>query len=310
MKALLIWRIPGRETSRLHLRTARLCRATGGRDRHAPGRRRESSSPRTAARVYLADAATCGEYNPDLHKQLILAAVAEGKPRLHRLPPLLLRLGPGSAGGGAPAGSAQVSEIIGIDRRRLRGRLLQRQDAADRQAGHRQGGAHHPGRGFHSPGRAGRDARSVEKLEVAGSGSVEFVGYEPAEAKGVDLAKAEVIVSAGRGIGKKDNVPVIAALAKALGGELGASRPVVDAGWVEHSHQVGTTGQTVSPEALRGLRHQRRHPAPGGDEEVGFHRRHQQGQGCTDRRGGRRAGRRRCHAVRAGADGKTAEIAA
>jgi electron transfer flavoprotein alpha subunit len=56
-----------------------------------------------------------------------------------------------------------------------------------------------------------------------------------------------VIVTAGRGIGKKDNVPVIAALAKALGGELGASRPVVDAGWVEHSHQVGTTGQTVSP---------------------------------------------------------------
>ncbi|HLO24899.1 MAG TPA: electron transfer flavoprotein subunit alpha/FixB family protein, partial [Geobacteraceae bacterium] len=87
----------------------------------------------------------------------------------------------------------------------------------------------------------------VEKLEVSGSGNVRFIGYEPAESKGVDLGKAEVIVSAGRGIGKKDNVPVIAALAKALGGELGASRPVVDAGWVEHSHQVGTTGQTVSP---------------------------------------------------------------
>jgi len=56
-----------------------------------------------------------------------------------------------------------------------------------------------------------------------------------------------VIVSAGRGIGKKDNVPVIAALAKALGGELGASRPVVDAEWVAHDHQVGTTGQTVAP---------------------------------------------------------------
>jgi len=56
-----------------------------------------------------------------------------------------------------------------------------------------------------------------------------------------------VIVSAGRGIGKKENVPIIAALAEALGGELGASRPVVDAGWVEHSRQIGTTGQVVSP---------------------------------------------------------------
>ena len=87
----------------------------------------------------------------------------------------------------------------------------------------------------------------VQYLEVHGTGRVEFIGYEPAEVKDVDLTKAEIIVTAGRGIGKKDNVPVIAALAKALGGELGASRPVVDAGWVEHSHQVGTTGQTVSP---------------------------------------------------------------
>ena len=87
----------------------------------------------------------------------------------------------------------------------------------------------------------------MQKLASEGKGTLEFLGYEPAEKKDVDLAKAEVIVSAGRGIGKKDNVPVIAALAKALGGELGATRPVVDAGWVEHSHQVGTTGQTVSP---------------------------------------------------------------
>jgi electron transfer flavoprotein alpha subunit len=87
----------------------------------------------------------------------------------------------------------------------------------------------------------------IQKLDVEGTSLLEFLGYEPAEKRDVDLGKAEVIVSAGRGIGKKDNIPVIAALAKVLGGELGASRPVVDAGWVEHSHQVGTTGQTVSP---------------------------------------------------------------
>jgi electron transfer flavoprotein alpha subunit len=79
------------------------------------------------------------------------------------------------------------------------------------------------------------------------AGRVEFLGYEAAEKKDVDLAKAGVIVSAGRGVGKKENIEVIASLARALGGELGATRPVVDAGWVEHSRQVGSSGQTVSP---------------------------------------------------------------
>ncbi len=87
----------------------------------------------------------------------------------------------------------------------------------------------------------------VEELSVSGAGNTEFAGYEQAEVGGVDLAKAEVIVSAGRGIGKPENIPMIEALAKALGGEYGASRPVVDAGWAPHDRQVGTTGQVVSP---------------------------------------------------------------
>jgi electron transfer flavoprotein alpha subunit len=76
---------------------------------------------------------------------------------------------------------------------------------------------------------------------------VEFLGYETSEKKDVDLAKAEVIVSAGRGIGKRENLETIAALARALRGELGATRPLVDAGWVEHVRQVGSSGQTVAP---------------------------------------------------------------
>lgn len=88
---------------------------------------------------------------------------------------------------------------------------------------------------------------AIQRLATTGGGPLEFVGYEAAGKKDVDLAKAEVIVSAGRGVGKKDNIPAILALARALGGELRASRPVVDAEWVSRSHQVGTTGQTVSP---------------------------------------------------------------
>jgi electron transfer flavoprotein alpha subunit len=89
---------------------------------------------------------------------------------------------------------------------------------------------------------------SLERVDLpAAIQRIEFLGYEEAEKKDVDLAKAEIIVSAGRGVGKKENVEVIAGLAKALGGELGATRPVVDAGWVDHSRQVGSSGQTVAP---------------------------------------------------------------
>jgi electron transfer flavoprotein alpha subunit len=92
------------------------------------------------------------------------------------------------------------------------------------------------------------DTPQFERVSMdVGSPRVEFLGYEAAEKKDVDLAKSEVIVSAGRGIGKKENVETIAALARALGGELGATRPVVDSGWVEHTRQVGSSGQTVSP---------------------------------------------------------------
>jgi electron transfer flavoprotein alpha subunit len=88
----------------------------------------------------------------------------------------------------------------------------------------------------------------VELLEPsAAAAGIQFDGYEEPEAREVDLAKAEVVVSAGRGIGKKDHIAAIAELARNLNGEMGASRPVVDAGWVTHNRQVGATGQVVSP---------------------------------------------------------------
>ncbi len=63
----------------------------------------------------------------------------------------------------------------------------------------------------------------------------------------VDLSSAEVIVSVGRGIGKEENLPVAKELAEAIGAELASSRPVVDAGWLEAYHQIGSSGQTVAP---------------------------------------------------------------
>src|SRR5256885_727468 len=66
-------------------------------------------------------------------------------------------------------------------------------------------------------------------------------------ARAVDLSAAELIVSVGRGIGEAGNIPVVEELAKALGAELAASRPICDAGWLPMERQVGSSGQTVSP---------------------------------------------------------------
>jgi electron transfer flavoprotein alpha subunit len=66
-------------------------------------------------------------------------------------------------------------------------------------------------------------------------------------ARALDLTAAEIIVSVGRGIKEKENIPVVEELARALGAELAASRPICDAGWLPMERQVGSSGQTVSP---------------------------------------------------------------
>ena len=63
----------------------------------------------------------------------------------------------------------------------------------------------------------------------------------------VDLGSADIIVSVGRGIQDPDNIPQAEALAKALGGELAASRPICDNGWLPLDRQIGSSGQTVTP---------------------------------------------------------------
>jgi electron transfer flavoprotein alpha subunit len=203
-----------------------------------------SDLPQFGGTLYLADSATYKEYNPSVHKQLLLQVIEKEQPDLivfshssygwDLAPRLAVALK-----------AAQVSEIIGIAdggwvvpvcNAKLRRTVKSdtKQTILTLQAGAFQGvknGA--------SP--------SVVKIETDAAGKVQLLGYEAAKVGGVDLTKAEIIVSAGRGVGKPENIAMVANLAKALGGEYGASRPVVDAEWVEHNRQVGTTGATVSP---------------------------------------------------------------
>ena len=68
------------------------------------------------------------------------------------------------------------------------------------------------------------------------------------ESEGVRLEDASIVVSGGRGMGGPENFAIIEELARLLGGAVGASRAVCDAGWLDHSHQVGLTGKTITPD--------------------------------------------------------------
>lgn len=90
----------------------------------------------------------------------------------------------------------------------------------------------------------------VEDLAVEESAMIsdrQILGVEEAAAGEVDLTQSEFIVAVGRGVGDADKIGPLEELAAALGAELGASRPVIDSGWLPRERQIGSSGQTVSP---------------------------------------------------------------
>jgi electron transfer flavoprotein alpha subunit len=94
----------------------------------------------------------------------------------------------------------------------------------------------------------------VRELELATVvADREVLGTEAAAANTVDLASADRIVSVGRGIGGPDKMKVAEDLAAALGAEIGASRPVIDNGWLARDRQIGSSGQTVAPKLYMAL---------------------------------------------------------
>lgn len=73
------------------------------------------------------------------------------------------------------------------------------------------------------------------------------------EAQGPDLAAAAIVVAGGRGLGDAEKFAIVENLAGLLGGAVGATRAVVDAGWIPYAHQVGQTGKTVKPDVYIAL---------------------------------------------------------
>jgi len=91
---------------------------------------------------------------------------------------------------------------------------------------------------------------AVEKLDLpdVGKAAARITGTHVEEREGPKLEEAAIIVSGGRGLGSADNYQLIERLGKLLGAATGATRAIVDAGWVPYAKQVGQTGKTVKPD--------------------------------------------------------------
>lgn len=101
------------------------------------------------------------------------------------------------------------------------------------------------------PAEAGKKGGSPPVEAVAGAAPaaprVRFRALVRPQTGDVDITKEPILVSVGRGIQSQDNISMVEDLAKALGGALAASRPIVDSGWLPKTRQVGKSGMTVKP---------------------------------------------------------------
>ncbi len=212
----------------------------------------EDLSKKGGGEVYLADAPELENYNADAHAKAIRAAVDASGADMVLLShtPSGWDVAPRIA---AALDAALVTDCFNIEieggsplfyRRIFNGKLDgQIRTNASHVVATVQPGAVPPFEGSSDGKVTPLDAGiSSDDLRIA------FKGVKEAEKKGVDLTKANVIVSGGRGLGAPEKFPeVIEPLAEILGGAMGASRPVVDAGWLPHERQVGSSGQVVTP---------------------------------------------------------------
>ena len=96
-------------------------------------------------------------------------------------------------------------------------------------------------------GGAEADTEELDVPDLGAAGAAKVVNSHVEESDGPKLDEANIVVSGGRGLGEADAFTLVDDLAKTIGGAAGASRAIVDAGWVPYSMQVGQTGKVVKP---------------------------------------------------------------
>jgi electron transfer flavoprotein alpha subunit len=94
---------------------------------------------------------------------------------------------------------------------------------------------------------SGGGAAEVVEVSAPSDSKTKVVETKVSEGDELSIVEADIIVSGGRGLKEGANFSIIRDLAHAIGGAVGASRATVDAGWIDHQHQVGQTGRVVSP---------------------------------------------------------------
>jgi electron transfer flavoprotein alpha subunit len=209
-----------------------------------------------AEKVYYADAPELKSYNTDAYTKVIYQAILKHKPEIVLLGASHIGrdLGPCLA---VQCGTGLTADCTKLDIDPADKKLMQTRPAF--------GGSlmatilcpnHRPQMSTVRPGVMEKPARVPGKKG-------ELIGLDAAFKDGdirsrvlevvkglteqVSLTDAKIIVSGGRGLGKPEGFELIKQFADKLGGVVGASRATVDAGWIDHSHQVGQTGTTVKP---------------------------------------------------------------
>ena len=197
-------------------------------------------------------------YLPEAHQAVLAAAINERSPDLVVLENTTAGLDLGAAA--AAATGLPVRRLLrraggrgrrgAVGQRDLRGTAPRhRQHAASGGVRDQQLGPARRAAGCRAR-RARLSSRRRPELE-----SLRTTFVEPVEQpdEGVDLTKADRIVCVGRGIGSKENVEIAEELAEALDAEVGASRPVIDSGWLPKVRQVGKSGAHVTPKLYLSL---------------------------------------------------------
>ena len=208
--------------------------------------------------VWKFDQAALAYPNAELLRPLLVKVLPAGATLLLAHNTFGLDLGPGLS---VKLGVTYVPDVVGVDG--LEGTTLKavRQEYAGQVSAHvhcdiARGAVITVRPGAFKPAEAGAAAGQVVDRSDDAAGLAArrtFVELIQAEAGDVDITREDVLVSVGRGIGDKENIPLVEELAEAMGAALSCSRPIVDAKWLDKSRQVGTSGKTVKPRVYLAL---------------------------------------------------------